>query len=155
MTTPTLIALMMLGAMLIMMALRLPIAAAMAIPGAIGFGLIAGIDPLLNALKGTTVARLSVYELSIIPLFILMGQLAVHSGLSHALFKAAAAWIGHLRGGLAMASILASAVFGSICGSSVATAAPSRRWPTPRCGVTAIPIDSPQRRSLREERWEF
>ncbi len=112
-----------LGAMLIMMALRLPIAAAMAIPGAIGFGLIAGIDPLLNALKGTTVARLSVYELSIIPLFILMGQLAVHSGLSHALFKAAAAWIGHLRGGLAMASILASAVFGSICGSSVATAA--------------------------------
>ncbi len=123
MTTPTLIALGMLGAMLIMMALRLPIAAAMAIPGAIGFGLIAGLDPLLNALKGTTVARLSVYELSIIPLFLLMGQLAVKSGLSHALFKAAAAWIGHLRGGLAMASILASAVFGSICGSSVATAA--------------------------------
>ncbi len=123
MTTPILTALMMLGAMLIIMALRLPIAAAMAIPGAIGFGLIAGIDPLLNALKGTTVARLSVYELSIIPLFILMGQLAVNSGLSQALFKAAAAWIGHLRGGLAMAAILASAVFGSICGSSVATAA--------------------------------
>ena len=123
MTTPTITALMMLGAMLVMMALRLPIAAAMAIPGAIGFGLIAGFDPLLNALKGTTVARLSVYELSIIPLFILMGQLAVNSGLSHALFKAAAAWIGHLRGGLAMAAILASAVFGSICGSSVATAA--------------------------------
>lgn len=123
MTTPILTALTMLGAMLIMMALRLPIAAAMAIPGAIGFGLIAGLDPLLNALKGTTVARLSVYELSIIPLFILMGQLAVNSGLSHALFKAATAWIGHLRGGLAMASILASAVFGSICGSSVATAA--------------------------------
>ena len=123
MTTPILTALTMLGAMLIKMALRLPIAAAMAIPGAIGFGLIAGLDPLLNALKGTTVARLSVYELSIIPLFILMGQLAVNSGLSHALFKAAAAWIGHLRGGIAMASILASAVFGSICGSSVATAA--------------------------------
>ena len=123
MTTPTITALMMLGAMLVMMALRLPIAAAMAIPGAFGFGLIAGFDPLLNALKGTTVARLSVYELSIIPLFILMGQLAVNSGLSHALFKAAAAWIGHLRGGLAMAAILASAVFGSICGSSVATAA--------------------------------
>ncbi len=123
MTTPTLTALMMLGAMLIMMALRLPIAAAMAIPGAVGFGLIAGVDPLLNALKGTTVARLSVYELSIIPLFLLMGQLAVNSGLSHALFKAAASWIGHLRGGLAMASIVASAVFGSICGSSVATAA--------------------------------
>lgn len=116
-------ALMMLGAMLIMMALRLPIAAAMAIPGAVGFGLIAGLDPLLNALKGTTVARLSVYELSIIPLFLLMGQLAVKSGLSEALFKAAAAWVGHLRGGLAMAAILASAVFGSICGSSVATAA--------------------------------
>jgi tripartite ATP-independent transporter DctM subunit len=123
MTTPILTAMMMLGAMLIMMALRLPIAAAMAIPGAVGFGLIAGIDPLLNALKGTTVARLSVYELSIIPLFLLMGQLAVKGGLSEALFKAAAAWVGHLRGGLAMASILASAVFGSICGSSVATAA--------------------------------
>ena len=109
--------------MLALMVMRMPIALAMFVPGALGISMIAGADTLLAALKGTTMARLSVYELSIIPLFLLMGQLAVRGGLSQTLFDAAAALVGHLRGGLAFASVLACAVFGSICGSSVATAA--------------------------------
>ncbi|MFZ9346761.1 MAG: TRAP transporter large permease [Burkholderiaceae bacterium] len=109
--------------MLALMVMRMPIALAMFIPGALGIGIVAGTDTLLAALKGTTMARLSVYELSIIPLFLFMGQLAVRGGLSQTLFDAAAALVGHLRGGLALASLMACAVFGSICGSSVATAA--------------------------------
>ena len=109
--------------MLALMVMRMPIALAMFVPGALGISMIAGADTLLAALKGTAMARLSVYELSIIPLFLLMGQLAVRGGLSQTLFDAAAALVGHLRGGLAFASLLACAVFGSICGSSVATAA--------------------------------
>ena len=117
------IAISMFGLMVVLMLLRMPVAAAMFIPGALGFAWIAGTDTLLGALKGTTMARLSVYELSVIPLFLLMGQLAVKAGLSKSLFEAAAALVGHLKGGLGFAAIFACAVFGSICGSSVATAA--------------------------------
>ncbi|MFN5792898.1 MAG: TRAP transporter large permease [Burkholderiales bacterium] len=121
--SPTLIAIGMFVVMLLMMAARLPIAAAMGVAGLLGFTLLAGLDPLLSALKGTTMARLSVYELSIIPLFLLMGQLTVKGGLSASLFRAIATCVGHLKGGLAFASVLSCAAFGSICGSSVATAA--------------------------------
>jgi len=111
------------GAMLAMMALRVPIAAAMFIPGAVGYAVMTSDMALLNLLKGSSVARLSVYDLSVIPLFLLMGQFATQGGLSRALFKAAAAFVGHVRGGLAMAAIMASAAFGAVCGSSVATCA--------------------------------
>jgi hypothetical protein len=77
----------------------------------------------LNFLKGSAVARLTVYELSVIPLFLLMGQFATQGGLSRDLFKAAAALVGHVRGGLAMASVLSAGAFGAVCGSSVATSA--------------------------------
>jgi len=111
------------AAMLLLMALRVPIAAAMFIPGALGYAWMTSDMALLNLLKGTAVARLSVYDLSVIPLFLLMGQFATQGGLSRALFKAAAAFVGHKRGGLAMAAIMASAAFGAVCGSSVATCA--------------------------------
>jgi C4-dicarboxylate transporter, DctM subunit len=111
------------GVMLLMMALRVPIAAAMFIPGAVGYALMTSDMALLNTLKGSAVARLSVYDLSVIPLFLLMGQFATQGGLSKALFKAAAAFVGHVRGGLGMAAILASAAFGAVCGSAVATSA--------------------------------
>ncbi len=65
----------------------------------------------------------SSYSLSIIPLFLLMGQFATRGGMSRVLFEAAASWIGHRRGGVAMASVGACAAFGAICGSSLATAA--------------------------------
>ncbi len=111
------------ASMLLLMALRVPIAAAMFIPGAAGYWLMTNDMAMLNLLKGSAVARLSVYDLSVIPLFLLMGQFATQGGLSRSLFKAAAAFVGHRRGGLAMAAILASAAFGAVCGSSVATCA--------------------------------
>ena len=90
----------MFGAMLALMALRVPIAAAMFIPGALGYLALAGEPALVNHLKGAAVARLTVYDLSVIPLFLLMGQFATQGGLSRRLFAAAAAFVGHVRGGL-------------------------------------------------------
>ncbi|RZJ00302.1 MAG: TRAP transporter large permease subunit, partial [Rubrivivax sp.] len=104
------------GLMLALMALRVPIAAAMFVPGALGYAWLSSDAALLNLIKGSAVARLTVYELSVIPLFLLMGQFATQGGLSKALFRAAAAWVGHWRGGLAFAAILAAAAFGSVCG---------------------------------------
>jgi len=113
----------MFAAMLALMAVRVPIAIAMFVPGAVGYVYLASDAALLSHLKGAAFARLNVYELSVIPLFLLTGQFAIHGGLSRSLFRLAAALVGHFRGGLAMAAILASAGFGAICGSSVATAA--------------------------------
>ena len=113
----------MFGGMLVLMALRVPIAIAMFIPGALGYLSMAGEAPLLNLLKGIAYARLSNYDLSVIPLFLLMGAFATQGGLSRALFAFANSLIGHVRGGIAMASVLACAAFGTVCGSSVATCA--------------------------------
>ncbi|RZS58499.1 TRAP transporter large permease [Sphaerotilus mobilis] len=121
--TPTVIGILMFVGMLLLMGLRVPIAAAMFIPGAIGYATLASDMALLNMLKGSAVARMSVYDLSVIPLFLLMGQFATQGGLSKALFQAAAAFVGHIRGGLAMAAVLSAAAFGAVCGSSVATSA--------------------------------
>src|SRR6218665_2755552 len=107
--------LIMFGAMLVLMAIRVPIAAAMFIPGAVGYWAMTNDLALLNSLKGSAVARLTVYDLSVIPLFLLMGQFATQGGLSRALFQAAAAFVGHVRGGLAMAAVIAAAAFGSGC----------------------------------------
>lgn len=111
------------GSMLLLMALRVPIAVAMFVPGAVGYGLLSGWNPLLDHLKGAAFGRFSVYDLSVIPLFMLMGALAMHGGLSKALFDFANALLGRFRGGMAMAGILACGAFGSISGSSVATTA--------------------------------
>ncbi len=77
----------------------------------------------MYTLNGLAYARLSNYDLAVVPLFIFMGQLASHGGMSKALFQAASSFIGHWRGGLAMASVGSCAAFGAICGSSLATAA--------------------------------
>lgn len=111
------------AAMMLLMAVRIPIAAAMFLPGLVGYGLMTDLSTTLNFLKGSAVARLTVYELSVIPLFLLMGQFASCGGLSRDLFRAAAALMGRVRGGLAMASVLSAGAFGAVCGSSVATAA--------------------------------
>jgi len=121
--TPTLVGLLMFAGMLALMAVRVPIAASMFIPGALGYWAMSSEPALLNLLKGSAVARLTVYDLSVIPLFLLMGQFATQGGLSKALFKAAASFVGHIRGGLGMASILSAGAFGAVCGSSVATSA--------------------------------
>src|SRR3990172_633275 len=98
-----------LGGMLALMVLRVPIAICMFVPGAIGYYLVAGEAAFLDLLKGSAYGRLSNYDLSVIPLFLLMGQFATQGGLSRALFSFANALIGHLRGGIAMASVLACA----------------------------------------------
>jgi len=113
----------MFGALLVLLAIRVPIGVAMLLTGATGYVTITGWAPLLNYLKTVAYSRYSVYDLSVIPMFLLMGQLASRGGLSKALFNAANAVIGHWRGGVAMAAIGACAGFGAICGSSLATAA--------------------------------
>jgi tripartite ATP-independent transporter DctM subunit len=115
--------LLMAALMLLLLALRMHIAMAMMVAGSVGYVWVAGLDPLLNHLKHAAFARYSVYDLSVVPLFLLMGQFATHGGLSKALFKAGNAMIGHWRGGMAMAAVGACAGFGAICGSSLATAA--------------------------------
>lgn len=109
--------------LLALMAIRIPIAVAMLAVGIGGYGLVNGWMPLLAYLKTNTYYQFSTYSLSVIPLFVLMGEFATHAGMSRALYRAAAAFLGHLRGGLAMASIGGCAAFGAICGSSLATAA--------------------------------
>lgn len=117
------IGLAMFGAMLVLMAVRVPIAIAMFVPGALGYLALSGWLPLLSHLKGAVYGRVSVYDLSVIPLFMLMGGLAVQGGLAKALFDFANALLGRFRGGMAMAGVLACAAFGSISGSTVATTA--------------------------------
>ncbi|NMG36940.1 TRAP transporter large permease subunit [Azoarcus sp. TTM-91] len=113
------------GALLAMLSVRIHITMAMFIAGA-GIYLVMNsgmADGLLYTLNNLVYARLSNYDLAVIPLFILMGQFATHGGLSKALFRAAGTLIGHWKGGMAMASTAACAAFGAICGSSLATAA--------------------------------
>ncbi|MBI2313847.1 MAG: TRAP transporter large permease [Betaproteobacteria bacterium] len=113
----------MLAVLLVLLAIRIPIAIAMLVTGMAGYVILAGWAPLLNYFKTAAYARYSIYDLSVVPLFLLMGQFASRGGLSRALFGAANALIGHRRGGIAMAAIGACAGFGAICGSSLATAA--------------------------------
>jgi tripartite ATP-independent transporter DctM subunit len=104
--------------------IRVPIGLSMALCGLFGAWMVYGqASPVLNQLKQVTYGTFSNYNLSVIPLFLLMGQFAALGGLSQALFKAAEAWVGHRKGGVAMAAVAACAGFGSICGSSLATAA--------------------------------
>lgn len=106
-----------------MIFLRVPIGLAMLICGIVGTGLVAGWVPIMASLKSLTYDVLSNHSLSIIPMFLLMGQFATKGGISRALFQAAAAFLGHRKGGVAMAAVGACAGFGAICGSSLATAA--------------------------------
>jgi tripartite ATP-independent transporter DctM subunit len=114
-----------LAAMLLIAFLRVPIALAMGIVGIVGYAYMRD----WNFTTAFAVAQTKIYEtgrnytLSVVPLFILMGNFVTRAGMSHELFRAAYAFIGHLKGGLAMATILACAGFGAICGSSIATAA--------------------------------
>ncbi len=117
------IGLAMFGAMLVLMSVRVPIAISMFVPGALGYVALAGWLPLMSHLKGAVYSRVSIYDLSVIPLFMLMGAFAVHGGLSKALFDFANALLGRFKGGMAMAGVLACAAFGSISGSTVATTA--------------------------------
>ncbi len=111
------------AAIFIMALLRMPLAFAMGIVGVVGIGLTRGWMPAFASAAQVVQETGFAYTLSVIPLFILMGNFVARAGLAHELFAAAYAFIGHLRGGLAHATVLACAGFGAICGSSIATAA--------------------------------
>ncbi|MCO6188559.1 TRAP transporter large permease [Rhizobium sp. L1K21] len=106
-----------------MMVVRVPIGIAMSIVGVGGFAAVAGWGPALNLLTISPMRTITDYNLSLIPLFVLMGGFATRSGMSRELFQVGQAWLGHLKGGLALATITACAGFAAISGSSVATAA--------------------------------
>src|SRR6187397_3722743 len=114
-----------LAAIMVLAFVRIPIAFAMGIVGIVGYAYMRD----CNWWVAFATAQTKIYEtgrnytLSVIPLFILMGNLVTRAGMSQELFRTAYAFIGHLRGGLAMATIVGCAGFGAICGSSIATAA--------------------------------
>ncbi|MGI9451581.1 MAG: TRAP transporter large permease [Geminicoccaceae bacterium] len=111
-----------LAVLVALIAIRMPIAYAMILVGGVGIALVNGPDLLLNQLKTLAYGQFSIYDLSVVPMFVLMGAIASKAGLSQALFRAGNAWFGWLRGGTAMAAIAACAGFGAVCGSSLATA---------------------------------
>ncbi len=109
--------------MMVLIILRAPIAISMFVCGSLGFAMIAGWRPLIGLMAEAPYSRVANHELTVIPLFVLMGQLASQGGVSEGLYRSARAWVGHFRGGMAMATIGGCAMFGAICGSSVATGA--------------------------------
>ncbi len=111
------------AAIFVLALLRMPLAFSMGIVGVVGIGLTRGWAPAFASTAQVVHETGFAYTLSVIPLFILMGNFVARAGLAHELFAAAYAFIGHLRGGLAHATVLACAGFGAICGSSIATAA--------------------------------
>ena len=121
--TPTITGLVGIGILLIILFSRMPIGFGMGLIGFLGFAYLVGFGPALGLLKTVPYSTFSSHSLSVIPLFILMGAFAFSAGLSRDLYQAAYKWLGHLRGGLAMATIGACACFAAISGSSMATAA--------------------------------
>lgn len=111
------------GAIFLLMALRIPIAVAMGIVGYAGLGLLKNFDVSLASVLDVVRSTGFSYTLSVVPLFILMGNFTAKAGMARELFDLARAFLGHRRGGLAMATIGACAGFGAVCGSSIATAA--------------------------------
>lgn len=124
-------------ALFVLMMLRIPVGVAMGIVGVGGFGILAAMKPAMNLLAQSPIRIATDYDLAVIPMFILMGAFATAAGMSRELFRAGEAWLGHRRGGLAMATVAACAGFAAINGSSVATAATMTSVALPemrRCG---------------------
>ncbi len=110
-------------AIFVLMALRIPIAFSMGIVGYVGLGLFRNFDMALASVLDVVRSTGFSYTLSVVPLFILMGNFTARAGMAKELFDLARAFLGHRKGGLAMATVGACAGFGSVCGSSIATAA--------------------------------
>jgi tripartite ATP-independent transporter DctM subunit len=107
----------------VLLLLRIPIAFGMAIVGTFGFAYYVGLSPALSSIGNTATDMVMVYDFSVLPLFVLMGNFVARSGISYDLYEASNRWLGHRRGGLAMATIVACGGFSAVCGSSLATAA--------------------------------
>jgi len=109
-------------ALVALIAIRVPIAYSMILVGGIGTMVLTDPRIFLAQLKNLAYSQFSIYDLSVLPMFVLMGNIATRAGLSRDLFRAANAWLGWMRGGVAMAAVAACAGFGAVCGSSLATA---------------------------------
>lgn len=120
---PTVLAFVGFAGMFLLIALHVPIGVAMAVVGIGGFASIAGWGPALSLLATEPASTMSNLDLAVIPLFMLMGSLATTAGLAGDIYATAEALIGHRRGGLAATTVVASAGFGAVCGSGVATTA--------------------------------
>jgi tripartite ATP-independent transporter DctM subunit len=107
----------------LLMLLRVPVGMAMGLVGVTGYSLITGAGPALKLVGQTSMRTVTDYTFGVIPMFMLMGAFVSVSGVSRELFRAAHACVGHRRGGLGVATVLACGGFAAICGSSVATAA--------------------------------
>ena len=110
-------------ALFALMLLRVPVGMAMGLVGVCGFGYLTGFTPALKLVGQTSMRTVTDYTFGVIPMFLLMGTLVSNSGMSRELFRAANGFVGHLRGGLGIATVAACGGFAAICGSSVATAA--------------------------------
>ena len=109
--------------MLVIFFLGIPVGFAMGIVGFIGFCHVVSVKAGINMVSSVIWSTFSQHGLTVIPLFIFMGQIAFYSGVNEKLYSAAYKWVGHIRGGLAMATVMACAAFSAICGSNAATAA--------------------------------
>lgn len=112
-----------LGLLTLFLIIGLPVALAMGVSGALGLYLFGGIPVLEGILKTTPLSTANEYEIITIPMFILMAEFVIISGVANDLFRAATIWVGRIRGGVAMGTALAGAGFGAISGSSTAAAA--------------------------------
>ncbi|HNR50779.1 MAG TPA: TRAP transporter large permease [Deltaproteobacteria bacterium] len=121
--SPTTVGIIGIIALFVLIFSRMPVGFLMAIIGFVGFAAIVSVDASLNLLAKDIFSVFASYNLTVIPLFVLMGQIAFHSGISQRLFDTAYRFIGHLPGGLAIATVGACAAFSAICGSTNATAA--------------------------------
>ncbi|MCD6150580.1 MAG: TRAP transporter large permease [Deltaproteobacteria bacterium] len=121
--SPCTIGLIGIAALILLLFARIPVGFAMAIVGFTGFVKLVNLDAALSLLARDVFSTFSSYGLTVIPLFIFMGQVSFHAGISRRLYDTAYAFIGHRPGGLAMATVGACTAFGAICGSSPATAA--------------------------------
>ena len=121
--SPLIVGIIALVILFILLGIRLPVGYAMALIGLTGFMVLVSAEGGLSMAARICWMQFSSYSFSVVPLFLLMGQVAFYSGISRRLYDTAHDWMGHLRGGLAMATIGACAGFAAVCGSSVATAA--------------------------------
>ena len=121
--SPDTVALVGFVALFILMLLRVPVGMAMGLVGVVGYSYLVGPGPALKLIGQTSMRTVTDYTFGVIPMFMLMGAFVTISGVSNELFRAANSFVGHLRGGLGVATVVACGGFAAICGSSVATAA--------------------------------
>jgi C4-dicarboxylate transporter DctM subunit len=120
----TMIGLLGIGVLMVVLFLTAtPVSFAMAIVGFIGFCCVVSFDAAVNMVGSVLWSTFSKYDLTVIPMFVLMGQIVFYSGINEKLYRTAFNWVGHIRGGIAMATVLACSFFAAICGSNTATAA--------------------------------